>query len=201
MPHVEHALEDPVVEAGLSQLVAVEDRPYPLPAFLEEREQGVVRLLRAHPVPTRGGPGGVTARGARRVTPPAAQCVHDPRRAVHAEATLTRTHPEPQDAAEVAEVVGPSAAHRLLELPARDQLALADELVVEQLLLAPGEPLAQHVVRAVLRSRQALRRRGARPLVAEVAADRVDGLLRHQPERRELAAGDRDEAADAVPLG
>src|SRR5919109_5669669 len=164
MPHVEHALEDPVVEAGLSQLVAVEDRPYALPAFLEEREQGVVRLLGAHPIPTRGGPGGGTP-----------QCVHDPRRAVHAEATLTRTHPEPQDAAKVAEVVGPPAAHRLLELPARDQLALADELVVEQLLLAPGEPLAQHVVRAVLRSRQALGGRGGPPLPAPGAADHTDG--------------------------
>jgi len=45
-----------------------------------------------------------------------------------------------------------------------------------------------------------MRRGCARSLLAKLAADRVDGVLRHQPVGRQFAAGDRQEAADAVPL-
>ena len=90
---------------------------------------------------------------------------------------------------------------RLFELPARDQLALADQLLVGQVLLLALESLAEHVRRVVLGARERLGLGQARTVLAEVPADRVDRLLGHQPERRQLAAGDRHEPAHAVALG
>src|ERR687892_2180334 len=106
MLDVEQPLEDPVVEARLAQLIPVEDRPDALPALLEEAAQRRGRL------------GSVEA----------AEPVQDPRRAVDAEAALTGPHAEAQRAPDVVEVGGTAPAHGLLELPAADQLALADEL-------------------------------------------------------------------------
>src|SRR4029079_1968191 len=80
--HVEQALEDPVVEPRLAQLVAVEDGVDALPALLEEVAQRLGRLLAVEPVDR----------------------VEDPRRAVDAEAALARAHAEPHRAADVIEV-------------------------------------------------------------------------------------------------
>ena len=44
--HVQHAMEDPLVEAHLPQLVAVEDRPNTLPALLQERRAAMRRPAR-----------------------------------------------------------------------------------------------------------------------------------------------------------
>ena len=178
VPHVEDALEDPVVQPRLAQLVAVEDRPRALPALLQEVQQRAVGLLAGHPV----------------------QAVQDPGRAVDAEAALARAHAQAQLAADVVEVVRAAAAHGLLEPAARDHLALADELVLAQPFLLAGQPVAELVGLAVLGAGQRLGggRAGAR--LAELAADRVDRVLGHEPVGRELAAGHRHEALDAVAL-
>ena len=177
--HVEHPLEDPVVQPGLAHLVAVEDRPRPLPALLEEGDQRFVGLLGGHAV----------------------EAVEQAGGAVGAEAALAGPHAQAQDAPDVVEVGCPPPLHRRLELAARNQLALADQLVVQQRRLAPGQALGEVVVLASLRARQRSAGRGAGALLAELPADSVHGLLRHQPEGRELAAGDRDEAAHPVALG
>src|SRR5919106_4175369 len=116
MLDVEQPLEDPVVEARLAQLVAVEDRPHALPAFLEEAAQGPHRL------------------GSVEVAEP----VQDPGGAVDAEAALAGPHAEAQGAPDVVEVRRAAPPHGLLERPAADQLALADELLVLKRLLAPA---------------------------------------------------------------
>src|SRR4051794_4806209 len=95
--HVEQALEDPVVEPRLAQLVAVEDRPDALPALLQEVAQGVVRLDRVEML----------------------DAVQDPGRPVDAEPALAWPHPEAQRAADVVEVRRVPPAHRLLEPRAR----------------------------------------------------------------------------------
>src|ERR671935_973539 len=128
MLHVEHPLEDPVVEPRLAHLIAVEDRPHALPALLQEPEQRAVGLLGGQPV----------------------EAVEDPGRPVDAEAALARPHAEAQHTADVVEVARLAPAHRLLELAARNQLALADELVVAQVLLLALEPLAEPVVLTLL---------------------------------------------------
>ena len=111
---VEQALEDPVVEPRLAQLVAVEDRPHALPALLRGSGSATSAACSPSSRPTR---------------------VQDPRRPVDAEAALARAHAEPQAAPDVVEVVRAAPAHRLLEPRAADQLALADQLLV--LLGAP----------------------------------------------------------------
>src|SRR6516164_7403496 len=128
MLDVEYALEDPVVETGLAQLVAVQDGPRPLPPLLEEVEQRFVGLL-----------------GAQAVEP-----VQDPGGAVDAETALARAHGEAEQAADVVEVGGGTALDCLLELPPRDELALADQLIVGEALLLALEPLAERVRGVVL---------------------------------------------------
>src|SRR5579871_5965907 len=123
MLHVEHALEDPLVEPGLPQLVAVQDRPRSLPSLLEEIEQRIVGLLGAEPV----------------------EPMQDPGRAVNAEAALAWPHGQAEQAPDVVEVGGGATLDRLFELPAGDQLALADQLVVGEVLLLALESLAEHV--------------------------------------------------------
>ena len=98
-------------------------------------------------------------------------------------------------------LVEPVRADRVVELRARDHLALADQLFVSELGLLASQPLGQHVVLAALGPRQGHARGRALPRLAELGADRVDGLLGHQPEGGQLAAGDRHEPADAVALG
>src|SRR3954464_4111964 len=80
--HVEHALEDPVVQPRLAQLVAVEDRPDALPALLQEVAQRVVGLDRVELL----------------------DAVQDAGRAVDAKAALARPHAKTQRAADVVEV-------------------------------------------------------------------------------------------------
>src|SRR5262249_16925274 len=151
----------------LAQLVAVEDRPHALPAFLEEVQQRPVGLLDAHAV----------------------EPVQDPGGAVDAEPALAGPHPEAQQPADVVEVHRAGAPPRLLQLAARPHLALADELLVAQVLLLALEALADAVVAAALGAGERLRRRRARTVDAELAADRVDGLLGHEAEGGELAPG------------
>src|SRR5215210_4873575 len=174
--HVEQPLEDPVVEPRLAELVAVEDRPDALPALLEEVAQRRVRLE------------GVDLLDA----------VEDAGGPVDAEPALARAHAEAQAAADVVEVRRLAPAHGLLQARARDELALADELVVEQVALLGRQALAEVVRLAVLRAWQDDLVRAARALLAELRAHRVDDVLRHQPQRRQLAAGDREEPVDAV---
>src|SRR5205807_1160192 len=106
--HVEYALEDPIIEPRLAQLSAVQDGPGTLPALLQEVEQGMIGLLDAETV----------------------EPVQDAGRAVHAEPALARPHPEPHQSANVIEIGRRAAAHRVLELRARDHLALADQLLL-----------------------------------------------------------------------
>src|SRR4051795_11251808 len=129
---VQQTLEDPIVKPCLAQLVAVEDRPDTLPALLEEVVQRLGRLFAVELLDR----------------------VHDARRPVDAEAALARAHAEAEGAADVVEV-GRAASHELLfEPPATDQLAFADELVVGHRALAPAQPRADLVVRAVVAARR-----------------------------------------------
>ncbi len=175
---VEHALEHPVVEPDLAQLVPVQDRPRTLPALLQKVQQRLVGLLGRQPV----------------------DAVQHAGRAVVAETALTRAHPEPQPPADVVEVGRARALDRLLQMRASDQLALADHLLIDQRRLLAGQSLAEQVVDAGLRAWQRLGLGRARAHLAEVLADCVDGLLGHHPVGRQLAAGDRHEAADPVAL-
>ncbi len=179
MLDVEHAVENPVVEPGLAELVSVQHRPDPLPPLLEEVQECVVGLLGGEPV----------------------EPVEDPGGAVDAEPALARPHTQAQQPADVVEVGGGAALHRLLELPARHHLAFADQLLVGEVLLLSAQPFAEVVGLALLRAGQKLGLGRARTLVAEVLGDRGHRLLGHQPEGRELAAGDRHEPLDAVALG
>src|SRR4051812_44287095 len=110
---------------------------------------------------------------------------------VDAEAALARPHTEPELAADVVEVGGAALADALLEPAAADHLALADQLLLLELRLALADPRTEAVVLAVVVSGRTLGRGRARPLVAELAAHRVDEVLRHQPQSRELAARHR----------
>src|SRR4051812_21825141 len=114
--------------------------------------------------------------------------MEDPGRAVDAEPALAGAHAEPQRPPHVVEIRRAAAAHRLLELAAPDQLALADQLLVEQCRLAPAQPRAERVELRVLVVRRAHGVGRARPLVAELLAHRVDDVLGHHPVRRQLAA-------------
>ena len=69
-----------------------------------------------------------------------------------------------------------------------------------RLRLLARQALADLVVLPALRARQRLGGARAGALLAELGADGVDRLLGHEPVRRELAAGDGHEAADAVAL-
>src|SRR5437763_2153248 len=142
VPHVEHALEDPVVEARLAKLVAVENRPDALPALLEEVEQCAVGVFSADAV----------------------EPVHDACGAVHTEAALTGPHPQPQEAPDVVQVGGGAPAYRVLERRARDHLALADELLVDEPRLLARQARPQLIVPTLLGARQGLGRRGTGPL-------------------------------------
>src|SRR5690242_874303 len=119
VPDVEHALQEPLVESGLAELIAVKNRPDALPALADIVEQSLIRLPGLHSV----------------------QAVQDAGGAVDAEASLAGTHPEAEQAPEVVEVRRASPADRIFERSAGDQLALADELVIEQMLLPSMEPL------------------------------------------------------------
>src|SRR3954453_10934904 len=176
---VQQPLEDPLVEARLAQLVAVEDRPDALPPLLEEPKQRGVRL------------------GAIELL----HAVQDPGGAVDAEASLAGAHSQAQAAADVVEAVGPPPAHRLLEAAAADELAFADQLLVEQPLLGSMQAGAELVGLALIRIRQRLIGRPAGPRLPELVAHGVYRLLGHEPERRQLAAGDREKATDPVSLG
>ena len=173
---VEQPLEDPVVEPGLAQLVAVEDRPHALPALLEEAAQ--------------------RSRGP--LTVEAADGVQDPGRAVDAEPALARAHPEPQAAPDVVEVERPAPAHRLLE-PARARRARTRRSAAR-----PGASprAAADASRGGNGGRPRCPAgapcRAARPLHVELRAHRVHDVLGHQPQRRGLAAGDGEKAAHAV---
>ena len=128
MLHVEYTLEDPIVEPSLAELVAVEDRPRPLPPFLEEVDQRFVRLLAGEAI----------------------EAMQDPRGAVDAESTLAWSHREAQQAADVVKVGGGAAPDRLLELPARDELAVTDQLLVGEVVLLALESLSELVGLVVL---------------------------------------------------
>src|SRR5215207_9080938 len=90
------------------------------------------------------------------------------------------------------------APRRLLQPPAADQLAFADQLLVLERLLAPPQARAEPVALPVLVARGTLLARPARPVLADLAAHRVDEVLRHQPQRRQLAAGHREQPVDPV---
>src|SRR5438034_10275465 len=121
---VEHALEDPLIEPGLTKLVAVEDRPLSLPALGYVIDHGAVCLH------------GVDA----------VVAVEDPGRPVDAESTLTRAHADPDLAPDVVEVRRATTADRVLERSPGNQLALADHLVLEQLPLTSVESLTDAVI-------------------------------------------------------
>ena len=123
------------------------------------------------------------------------------RRAVHAEASLAGPHPEPQQPADVIETGAGALAQRVLQCRARNQLALADQLFVDQVGLLALQSLAQAVMAAVLGARQRLGPCRAGPLLAEPSADGIDRVLGHQAKGGELASGDGQKAADAVALG
>ena len=123
MLDVEQALEDPVVEARLPELVAVENRLNSLPALLEKGAQRVV--------------------GARVVE--GAAPVQDRRRTVDAEAALAGSHRETEGPPKIIEAVRPAAVDRRLEPTARDELALADELFGARYGLSGGEARALRV--------------------------------------------------------
>ena len=175
---VEQALEDPVVEARLAQLVAVEDRPDALPALLQEAAQRC------------GGLGAVEAPDA----------VQDPGGPVDAEAALAGAHAQAHAAPDVVQVGRPAPAHGLLQTAAADQLALADQLLVSQRRLPPAQPRAEPVGLPVLVAGGTLLVRAAWTHGPELRAHRVDDVLGHQAQRRELAAGHREQAVDAVAL-
>src|SRR5215212_485570 len=170
---------DPLVESRLAQLIAVEDRPDALPPLLQEPKQRGVRLGSIellHPVQDPGGP-------------------------IDAEPALARSHPEAEAAADVVEAGGRPFAHRVLEAASTDELAFADQLLVQQALLGPVQAGAELVGLARLGIGQRLLGRAAGARLSELGAHGVDRLLGHEPECRELAAGDREKASDAVSLG
>src|SRR5919108_1943731 len=119
----QQALEDPVVEARLAELVAVQDRVDAFPPFLEEPEQsGVCRPV-------------VEALGR----------VHDAGGAVDAEPALAGAHPEPDRSADVVEARRATLRQRLLQPAAGDQLALADDLFRARHRLAGAKTRAEPV--------------------------------------------------------
>jgi hypothetical protein len=129
------------------------------------------------------------------------ELVEDAGRPVDAETALARTHPEPDPAADVVETGGAAAAgDRLGQMASRDQLALADDLLRVRHRLLGANPRAEPVEALLLGAGQRLLGRPARSIDAELLAGGVDRMLGHQPEGRRLAAGDRDEALDAVAL-
>jgi hypothetical protein len=103
--------------------------------------------------------------------------VQDPGRAVDAEAALARAHAEAQAAADVVEVRRRAPRIVVLEPRARDQLALADELVVEQvrLLARSRAPIVYGSASSEPGRTTSCGR--ARPVVAELRAHRVDDVL------------------------
>src|SRR6266540_3388754 len=109
----------------------------------------------------------------RRVVEPT-DVVEDPGRAIDAEPALAGTHRQPQEPPDVIEARRPASLDRLFEAPARDQLALADDLVRLRERLSRGEPRTEPVGGAAFRSRQRLLGRPAPPPRAEVLADCVD---------------------------
>jgi hypothetical protein len=142
----EQTLEDPVVQSGLSQLVAVEDRVHALPALLQEGEQRRIRGGGVEPLDGMENPG----------------------RPVDAEAALARAHSQPERAADVVEVRRASPLHRILEPLPRDQLALADDLLRLWNGLARAKPRAELVEAAVLGVRQRFLVRATGPLDPEL---------------------------------
>src|SRR3954471_22460960 len=106
MLYVEQALEDPVVQPCLAQLIAVQDRPHTLPPLLHEPHQRAGRLFAVE----------------------VADAVEEPGGPVDAEPALARAHPQPELAAYVVEVGAAATPHLLLQAPAADQLALTDQL-------------------------------------------------------------------------
>src|SRR5438552_10732168 len=110
MTHVEDALEDPVVEPGLAHLVAVENRPHALPSLTQKAQQHAVRLRAVDAVEAMKYPGGP----------------------VDAEAALARAHAQPQLPPHIVEVEAATPACGVLEARARDQFALAYQLVILQ---------------------------------------------------------------------
>src|SRR4029079_19644651 len=93
-----------------------------------------------------------------------------------------------------------AAGDRLGQMASRDQLALADDLLRVRHRLLGANPRAEPVEALLLGAGQRLIGRPARSIDAELLACGVDRMLGHQPEGRRLAAGDRDEALDAVAL-
>src|SRR5918992_177570 len=91
MLDVQETLKDPVVEAGLTELIAVEDRVHSLPTLLQKREErpvGGVRIELLDALQDAGGP-------------------------VDTETSLARPHAEAKSASEVVEVGCASPFHRV----------------------------------------------------------------------------------------
>src|SRR5438876_7922554 len=124
----EQTLKDPVVEAGLAELVAVEDRLDAFPPFLEKVQQCGVRGLVVEVL----------------------ELVEDAGRPVDAEAALARAHREPDLAADVVETGGAAMSERLRQMASRDQLALADDLLRVRHRLLGANPRAEPIEALVL---------------------------------------------------
>src|SRR6185436_10916260 len=120
----EQALEDPVVQARLAELVAVQDRLDALPPLLEKVQQRRVRGFVVEVL----------------------ELMEDAGRPVDTETALARTHPEPDPAADVVETGRAAAAgDRLGQMASRDQLALADDLLRVRHRLLGANPRAEPV--------------------------------------------------------
>ena len=158
---------------------AGQNRPHALPPLLHERAHGGVGAWRRP-----------CAR--RAVRTPAARGMQNP--------PWHGPIPRRTRAADVVQVGGRVGGHGIEQHPPGDELALADHLLVVEVALACGQPVADVMGLAVLGAGQRLGGGAAGGLDAEVLADRVDGHLGHQPEGRELAAGDGEKAADALAL-
>src|SRR5439155_16705078 len=172
----EQALEDPVVEAGLAELVAVEDRLDALPPFLEKFDEGRVR-------------GSVIE---------AVEGVKNPGGPVDTETALARSHPKPDRPADVVEAGRAAPSDRRRQLLARDQLALADDLLRSGNRLLGANSRAQPVKAVVLGARKRLLGGRARALDPELLAGGVDHMLGHPTIGGRLASGGRGGAGHTV---
>ena len=114
---------------------------------------------------------------------------------------LARTHPQAGPPPNVVDAARPMLVEEGVQHRPRHEFALADERRIAATLgLMLRQPVTEPIRLAGDLAGQDGVGRGAGLGHAELRADRVDGVLGHEPEGRELAANDRDVVVDPVPV-